>query len=317
MKCNLTKVVIIGAGAVGATTAFSLVVKGVAAEVALIDINAQKAQGEIWDIQHSMDFQSRNVRVTAGEYADCADADIVVITASAPMNGERSRLELLAKTEGIMRRIVPQVMQSGFDGVFIVVSNPVDIMTYLVRELSGFPKNRVIGTGTVLETARLKQAIGQIMDMDLRGIDAYVMGEHGDSMMVPWSHVRAGGKPFVEILADNPARYAGVRLTQLVERVKSAGNDVMQAKGNTQYGIAGAVTGIVSAILRDENKIFAVSALLEGEYGVFGVYCGVPALINRNGVAEIGEFNLTAEERGQFERSAAVLREHIGLLGRG
>ena len=200
MKSNVTKVVIVGAGAVGATVAFSLVVKGVAAEVTLIDINRQKAQGEIWDMQHSMDFQTRNVRVTLGDYASCKDADIVVITASAPFSGETSRLDMLHKSANIMRAIIPPIMQSGFDGIFIVVSNPVDIMTYLVRELSGFPKGRVIGTGTILETARLKQIIGQIMDMDLRSIDAYVMGEHGESMMVPWSHVRAGGKPFVEII---------------------------------------------------------------------------------------------------------------------
>ena len=306
---------IVGAGAVGTTTAFSLVVKGVAAEVSLIDINVQKAQGEIWDLQHSMDFQSRNVRVTLGSYADCGDADIVVITASLPMTGAKNRLELLEKTEAIMRSIVPPILASGFDGIFVIVSNPVDIMTYLVRELSGFPKNRVIGTGTILETARLKQILGQIMDMDLRSIDAYVMGEHGESMMIPWSHVRAGGKPFVEILADNPRRFENISLDAILEKIRSAGHDVMRAKGNTQYGIAGAVTGIVSAILRDENKIFPVSAYLDGEYGIRGVYCGVPAMINRNGIAEIGEFNLSDAELAQLRASAAVLREYTGRLG--
>ena len=316
MKSNVTKVVIVGAGAVGATTAFSLVVKGVAAEVAIIDINRAKAMGEVWDLQHSMDFQSRNVRVTTGEYADCQDADIVIITASMPVNGAKSRLDLMDKSAAIIRQIVPPIVQSGFDGIFIVVSNPVDIMTYLVKELSGFPKNRVIGTGTILETARLKQIIGQIMDMDLRSIDAYVMGEHGDSMMVPWSHIRAGGKPFTEILADNPDRYLDVQLNGIVEKIRIAGHEVMQAKGNTQYGIASAVTGLVTAILRDENKIYPVSAYLEGEYGIDGLYCGVPAMINRNGVAEIGEFNLTAQEQEQLAASAAVLRDYSSRLNR-
>lgn len=315
MKSNVTKVVIVGAGAVGATTAFSLVVKGVAAEVALIDVNRGKAQGEIWDMQHSMDFQSRNVRVSLGELDACADADIVVITASAPFGGETSRLQMLHKSEAIMRAIIPPIVQSGFDGIFVVVSNPVDVMTWLVRELSGFPKSRVIGTGTILETARLKQIIGQIMEMAPRSIDAYVMGEHGESMMVPWSHVRAGGKPFSEVLADNRSRFAGVELAQLVQRTKMAGNDVLMAKGNTQYGIASAVTGIVTAILRDENKIYPVSAFLEGEYGVSGVYMGVPAMLNRHGVAEIGEFNLSEEEQVQLRASAEVLRAHIARLG--
>ena len=314
MKSNVTKVVIIGAGAVGTTTAFSLVVKGVAAEVALIDLNRQKAQGEIWDMQHSMDFQSRNVRVTLGDYAACKDADIVVITASLPMTGETNRLELLTKSESIIRQIVPSVVNSGFDGIFIVVSNPVDIMTYLVREISGFPKNRVLGTGAILETARLKQIIGQVMDMDLRSIDAYVMGEHGESMMVPWSHIRAGGKPFKEIISDNPERYATVELDAIVDQIRSAGHQVMKAKGNTQFGIASAVTGLVTAILRDENKIYPVSAYLEGEYGIRGVYCGVPAMINRHGVAEIGEFNLTTEEMDLLQKSAGVLRDNISKL---
>lgn len=316
MKSNVTRVVIIGAGAVGATTAFSLVVKGVAAEVVLIDVNRDKAQGEIWDMQHSMDFQSRNVRVLLGDYSDCRDADIVVITASAPFGGEKNRLELLAKSESIMKKIVPAVVESGFDGIFIVVSNPVDIMSYLVRKLSGFPKSRVIGTGTVLETARLKQIIGQIMDMDLRSIDAYVMGEHGDSMMVPWSHVRAGGKPFTEIVADNSERFANVNLDEIVERTKTAGSDVFRVKGNTQYGIASAVTGIVTAILRDENKIFPVSAYLDGEYGVNGIYCGVPALLNRHGMTEIGVFHLTEEELALFHRSAEILRENVERLSK-
>ena len=315
MKSNVTKVVIVGAGAVGATTAFSLVVKGVAAEVALIDINRQKAQGEIWDMQHSMDFQSRNVRVSLGDYATCADADIVVITASAPFSGEQNRLDMLHKSAAIMQSIIPPIMQSGFDGILIVVSNPVDIMSHMVQQLSGLPKARVIGTGTILETARLKQIIGGIMDMDLRSIDAYVMGEHGESMMVPWSHVRAGGKPFIEIIMDDPARFADVNLDSIVEQTKMAGHEVLHAKGNTQYGIASAVTGIVTAILRDENKIYPLSACLEGEYGISGLYCGVPAMINRHGLVEIGEFNLTEMELAQFHHSAELLRSHIARLG--
>lgn len=314
MKSNVTKVVIIGAGAVGATVAFSLVVRGVAAEVVLIDINQQKAQGEIWDLQHSMDFQSRNVRVALGDYQACADADIVIITASAPFTGARDRLELLHQSAGIIRAIIPPILQSGFDGIFIVVSNPVDIMTHLVQQLSGFPTARVIGTGTILETARLKQLIGQIMDMDLRSIDAYVMGEHGESMMVPWSHVRAGGKPFIEIISDDPNRFADVDLLALVEKTRVAGHEVLKAKGNTQYGIASAVTGIVTAILRDENKIYALSACLQGQYGLSGLYCGVPAMINRHGIVEVGEFNLTKEELALFQQSAQVLQGHIQRL---
>ena len=166
MQTHITKVAIIGSGAVGSTVAFSLVVKGVAATVALVDINRQKAMGEAMDLRHSMDFQRRNVRVTSGGYDECRDADIVVITAAAPYNGETDRLAMQDKTAAIMKKAVPEIMESGFDGIIVVVSNPVDIISFQVMKLSGLPKSRVIGTGTILETARLKQEIGQIMDMD-------------------------------------------------------------------------------------------------------------------------------------------------------
>jgi len=308
---NVTKVVIVGAGAVGSTVAYSLVVKGIAAEVVLVDRNMQKARGEALDMQHSMDFQNRNVRIYAGDYSDCHDADIVVITAAAPLNGETDRLAMQEKSEAIVASVVPQVMESGFDGIFLVVSNPVDVMAYLVYRLSGLPKERVIGTGTVLETARLKHAIGEIMNMDPRSVDAYVMGEHGDTMMVPWSHVRAGGKSFAEILNDSPQRFPGISLEQIVEQTRLAGREVLTAKGNTQYGIASAVTGIVKAVLHDENKMLPVSVFLDGEYGERDVYCGVPAILNRSGVKEIGEFHLREEEKEQLGRSADTLRQAI------
>lgn len=314
MRAHITKVGIIGAGAVGASVAFSLVVKGVAAEIVLVDINRQKAMGEALDLRHCMDFQRRNVRVSCGGYEECRDADIVVITAAAPYNGETDRLAMQDKTASIMKTAVPAIMDSGFDGIFVVVSNPVDIISYQVMKLSALPKSRVIGSGTILETARLKQEIGEIMDMDPRSVDAYVMGEHGDSMMIPWSHVRAGGKKFEEILEDHPRRFRNISLDELSRRTREAGGTVLKAKGNTQYGIAGAVTGIVTAILQDENKLYPVSAFLEGEYGLNGLYCGVPAILNRRGIREIGEFHLTEREQRQLRASADIIRGAMSRL---
>ncbi|MDO5422170.1 MAG: L-lactate dehydrogenase [Eubacteriales bacterium] len=315
MKISKSKVAIIGSGAVGATTAYSLVVQGVAAEVVLVDLNQEKAGGEALDMQHSMEFQRRNVRVGAGGYEECADADIVVITAAAPLNGETDRRAMLDKSASIMRSIVPQVMASGFDGIFLVVSNPVDVMAWLVWKLSGLPASRVIGTGTILETARLKHLIAKAMLIDPRSVDAYVMGEHGDAMMIPWSHVRAGGKSFQIIAKEKGGRLNEIDLEHMVEEVRKSGGYVLKAKGNTQYGIASAVTAIVKAILYDENQIYAVSAYLDGEYGESGIYCGVPAILNRNGVEDIGEFYLTGEEQAQFSGSARVIRENIRRLG--
>lgn len=314
MKTSNSKVVIVGAGAVGATTAYSLVVRGVATEIVLIDLNEKKVQGEVLDLQHSIEFQTRNVRVRAGSYKDCRDADIVVLTAAAPMNGETDRLKMQDKSEIILKAIVPQIMKNGFEGIFLVVSNPVDVMTYLVWKLSGLPHSQVLGTGVVLETARLKNLIGQILEMDPRSVDACVMGEHGDSMMVPWSHVRAGGKEFCNILLDGREKFSEVDLDELVEQTRKAGIHVLQNKGNTQYGIASAVAHIVTAILHNENKLIPVSTYLDGEYGVKDIYCGVPAIINRYGVKEVGNFHLTEEELVKFVRSTEKIKGCIKSL---
>ena len=315
MQTHITKVAIIGAGAVGATVAFSLVVKGVAAEIALVDLKKEKAMGEMLALAHSMDFQRRNVRVSYGGYEACRDADIVIITAAAPYSGETDRMQMLDRTAKIMYSIVPAVMESGFDGIFIVVSNPVDVISYLVKELSGLPKSRVIGTGTILESARLKQEIGQILNMDPRSVDAYVMGEHGNSMMIPWSHVRAGGKPFLDVMADNPQTFQNISLDDLTEKTKRAGNVVLAAKGNTQYGIAGAVTGIVTSILQNDNKLYPISVYLEGEYGLKDLYCGVPATLGREGILDIGEYHLLPEEMERLHYSAEQIRKGIDRLG--
>ncbi len=314
MKTSVSRVVIVGAGAVGSMTAYNLLVSGAATEIILIDLNVEKVQGEVMDMQHSIEFQRRNVKVRAGSYEDCKEADIVVLTAAAPMKGETDRIKMQEGSEQILSGIVPQVMQSGFDGIFIVVSNPVDIMTYLVWKLSGLPYSQVIGTGTVLETARLKNLIGQILDMDPRSVDGCVMGEHGESMMVPWSHVRAGGKEFCDILLDSRERFLEVDLEELVVKTRMAGIEVLGRKGNTQYGIASAVVHIVTAILNNENKLIPVSTYLNGEYGVKDVYCGVPAILNMNGVKEVGNLHLTEEEQVKFVRSTEKIKSCIKKL---
>lgn len=311
MKLSGSKVVIIGAGMVGSATAFCLTVQGVSAQVVLVDANHEKALGEAMDLQHSIEYQNRNVRVSAGDYSDCSDADVVVITASIPMAGIKTRTEMLHKNIGIMDAVVDGIMGSGFNGHIIVVSNPVDVLSHYVYKRSGLPKQQVIGTGTALETARLKQLIGHIMRIDPRSVQAYSMGEHGDSQMVPWSHVRIAGKAFIEVMEDNPERFAHIDLDGLVDQTTHAGTEVLKRKGSTQYGIASATTAIISSILRDENSIMTVSTLLEGEYGEYDVFCGVPAIIGKEGVIEIGEFRLTEEELKKFHDSAEIIRNNI------
>ncbi|ROR26367.1 L-lactate dehydrogenase [Mobilisporobacter senegalensis] len=314
MRISRNKVAIIGAGVVGTTIAYSLVLQEVCAEITLIDINEVKASGEAMDLQHGIEYCGRNTKITAGNYMDCKDAEIVVITASAPYSGELDRLQMMDKTANIIKSIVPNIMESGFDGIIVVVSNPVDIISYLVHHLSGLPKSQVIGTGTALETARLKQHIGEILNIDPRNVEAFVFGEHGDSLTVPWSHVRVSGKNLMEIIRDNP-EYSDLDLKKIEESTRKAGFDVLGKKGNTQYGIASVATGIISAILRDEYKAIPVSTYLDGEYGVKDVFCGVPAILNRYGVVDIVELHLTEEETERFDNSVNVIKENIEKLG--
>ncbi len=311
-----TKVAIIGAGAVGTATANCILTNGVASEIVLIDINKDKAMGEVLDMQHSTVFLNSSIKLKAGEYSDCSDCDIVILTASGKFNGVLDRMLLRDTTANILRKIVPAVVDSGFKGIFIVVSNPVDVMTQLVRDLSGFDSSRVIGTGTILETARFKFTLGQYMSVNLNSIDAYILGEHGDSLVIPWSHINVGGKNVLEIIADNKEKYTDFSKAKFYDVVKNAGHEVMKAKGNTQFGIASSVCALVTAILQDECKSYPVSAYLEGQYGIDGVYCGVAAIIGREGILDVGVYNLDDKELELFKNSAKVIKENYDSLNK-
>jgi len=314
MIINKSKVVIVGAGAVGSSTAFSLVTQGVCDDVVLTDINQEKAVGEAMDLQHCIEYLNRNVKVRAGTYEDCGDADIVVITASAPYIQGQNRLDMLGTSKKIVKSIVDPIMKTGFDGVFVVISNPVDIMSYYIYKLSGLQKNQVVGTGTALDTSRLKCLIANKIDVDPRSVHCTVMGEHGDSQMVPWSRVTVGSKDFYNIIADNSERLPGADLKQMVHETAEAGWEILRRKGNTNYGIATTAAGIIKAILHDESKIIPVSTLLCGEYGENDVFAGVPSVLNRTGVKEVVEVRMTDEELLQFKKSVAVIREFSSKL---
>ena len=314
MFVNKSKVVIIGAGAVGSATAFSLVTQGVCDEVVLTDLNHEKAVGEAMDLQHCIEYLNRNVTVSAGTYEDCGNADIIVVTASAPYIKGQNRLDMLGASEKIVKSIVEPIMKSGFDGHFVVISNPVDVISHYIYKLSGLPKNQIIGTGTALDTARLKCLIAKKIGVDPRSVHCTVMGEHGDSQMVPWSRVTVGGKDFFNIIADNKDRLECANLDEMVYETAEAGWEIMHRKGNTNYGIATTAVGIIKAIMYNENKIIPVSTLLCGEYGENDVFAGVPAVLNRNGVKEVVEVRMTPEELERFKKSVAVIREFSNKL---
>ena len=308
------KVAIVGTGLVGSSTAFSLITQGVCDEVLLIDINKEKALGEVMDLNHCIEYLNRNTKIKVGSYEECGDVDIVVITAGAPPKPGQTRLDTLDLSAKIAESIVTPIMQSGFKGHFIIVSNPVDIIAYHVYKLSGLPKSNVIGSGTSVDSARLKNFIGDIFNVDPRSVQAYSMGEHGDSQMVPWSHVYIGGKPFNKVVEDNKDRYWEVDLDNLVLDTARAGWEVYNRKGTTYYAIASATVGIIKAIINDENKIIPVSTLLEGEYGEYDVFSGVPVVLNGEGVKEVVEINMTDDELIKFKESNKLIREYINKL---
>lgn len=312
MNTDSRKVVLIGTGMVGMSFAYALVNQGGACnELVLIDVNKNKAEGEAMDLNHGLAFAKTNMKIYAGEYKDCHDADIVVIAAGVAQKEGETRLDLLQRNTEVFRSIVTPVVKSGFDGIFLVATNPVDIMTRVTYELSRFGASRVIGTGTSLDTARLRYLLGDYFTVDPRNIHAYVIGEHGDSEFVPLSQVMLATKPVSTILEDDRNAYCVDDMKQIEEQVRTAAYKIIEAKRATYYGIGMAIARIVNAILGDENSVLTVSAKMCGEYGQRDVFIGVPSIIGRNGVKEIVELNLTDEEKAKFDHSASVLKEYF------
>lgn len=304
-----SKVAIVGCGNVGSTTAYSLINQGLCEEIVLIDVNKEKAYAEALDMQHSMFFMNRNILVKAGDYADCQDANIVVITASAPMPKEsHNRLEMLAPSMRIISDIVNSVMASGFNGIFVVVSNPVDVMSYMVWKLSGLPARQVIGSGTALDTARLCCNLATLYDLDCKSVEAFVLGEHGDTEFMSYSTATIGGKYLSDVMADNENRTKDATKESLLQKTREAGWEIFNRKGNTCYGIAASTSAIVKSILFNENRILPVSVCLQGQYGLDGMYLSVPTILNASGAKEIVEIRLTDEEKQDLSASAEVIR---------
>lgn len=310
MNTDKRKVVLIGTGMVGMSFAYSLVNQGgICNELVLIDLNKKRAEGEAMDLNHGLAFAKSNMRIYCGEYADCKDADIVVIAAGVAQKEGETRLDLLKRNTEVFRSIITPVVKSGFDGIFLVATNPVDIMTRVTFELSRFGASKVIGTGTSLDSARLRYLLGDYFTVDPKNIHAYVIGEHGDSEFVPLSQVMLATKRVTGILDDKSNMYNYEDMQKIEEEVRTAAYKIIEAKNATYYGIGIALTRIVKAILGDENSVLTVSAKLSGEYGTKKVFIGVPCIIGRNGVKEIIELELTDEEREKFHASASLLDE--------
>ena len=315
MKDEKQKVVLIGTGFVGMSFAYALLNQNICNELVLIDINEKKAHGEAMDLNHGLAFSGANMRIYSGKYDDCFDADIVVICAGVSQKPGETRPDLLARNSAVFKSIIEPVVASGFSGIFLIATNPVDVMTHVVKTLSGFPEHRVIGSGTTLDTARLRFLLGEYFSIDPKNVHAYVIGEHGDSEFVPWSQALIGTKPVTDIVSKYGDRFKQNEMDEISEKVKNAAYEIIEAKTSTYYGIGMSLVRIVKAILKDENSILTVSAYLNGEYGEHDVYAGLPVVVGRQGVRGHLNLNLTDEELSKLHNSCELLRQYYKETG--
>jgi len=307
------KVVVVGAGAVGSSFAYALAQKGLADEICLLDANHDLAAGQVLDLAHGLPFYPP-VQISVGTKRDYADASVIVITAGAKQNPGESRLNLLQRNASIVEAIVDDILSENSQGIIIVTTNPVDILTYVALKRSGWTKNRVVGSGTVLDSARFRYLISQYCNVDVGNVHAYILGEHGDSEFAAWSMTHVGG-----IAVDAYAsKYAnGDWLTErerIAREVKESAYHIINYKGATYYAIGMALVRIVGAILQDQSSVLTVSTMLDGEYGIHEVCLGVPSVVNQNGVVKIVEAPLNAKEQQALEKSAAILQEALKNL---
>ena len=302
------KVVLVGTGFVGMSMAYSMINRGGVNELILIDIDKDKTIGEEMDLSHGLPFAPQKMVIKAGDYDECKDAQVVVITAGVAQKPGQTRLELAEINAKIMKQITESIMASGFNGIIVVASNPVDIMTYVVSKVSGLPKNKVLGSGTVLDTARLRYLIADYLKISSKNVHAYIMGEHGDSSFVPWDHAYVGCKKIKDIMKDNHKPITA--LEDIHKGVVNAAYEIINKKKATYYGIGMGLNRIVRAILDNENSILTVSTYLkDGDYGQDDVYIGVPAIVNSNGVRELLYLPLNEKEQAKLDESSRILKQ--------
>ncbi|SFC57165.1 L-lactate dehydrogenase [Clostridium uliginosum] len=313
IKERKRKISIVGAGFVGSTTAFALMNSGVATEICIYDINMDKAMGEVMDLVHGTSF-IKPVNIYAGNINETKDSDIIIITAGAAQKEGETRLDLIEKNYNIFKGFIPEITKYSPDAILLVASNPVDILTYITYKLSGFPKERIIGTGTVLDTSRLKYVIGKYLSANNNNVHAYVLGEHGDSEVVSWSTGSIAGETFEEYSKKFGLEWDDEIKAVIEKDVKNSAYEIISRKKATYYAIALAINKIVESILRDENTILTVSSLMMGEYDIEDIYLAIPTILNRNGAERIIDPKISDSEINKLKSSAKLLKEHMEKL---
>ena len=312
-KVNDRKVAIIGCGFVGSSSAFALMQSGLFSEMVLIDADVNRAEGEALDISHGLPF-AKPMKIYAGSYEDIADAAIVIVTAGAGQKPGETRLDLVKKNVEIFKSIIPEIAKQDFKGILLIVANPVDILTYVAAKLSKLPQGRVFGSGTVLDSARLKYLLGEHLDVDNRSVHAFIIGEHGDSEMAAWSSANVSGIPLNDFCEMRGYFKHEESMKKILEEVKNSAYEIIEKKHATYYGIAMSVRRICEAIIRDEKSILPVSSIQKGEYGIENVALSIPAIVGREGVEKVVPIKLSDTEKEELIKSANTLKNVLDTV---
>ena len=315
MRIQTRKIAIIGAGHVGSHAGYSLLSQGLADELVYIDVDERKAAAQAMDLSDATKYLPTRARVYAGGYGDIADAQLLIVAAGPlpDMSKGQTRMDTLRQTIAIMKEVVASIRTSGFAGIILDISNPADVITHYLQHELDWPPRRILSTSTTLDSARLCRALSEATGVDRRSIQAYALGEHGESQMVEWSAVKIGGKPLAQLRAERPDTYGKLDLEAIAADGRAGGWVVLGGKGSTEFGIAASIAEVVRAIVHDEDRILPVSVLLDGEYGQHDVYASVPARLNADGVADIIELALTPEEQERFAASCRTMTESYQL----
>lgn len=315
MEIQERKIIIIGAGHVGSHAGYALISQGLADEIVYIDVDRKKAQAQALDLFDATVYLPKRTLVRAGDYTDAKDACLIIVAAGPlpDMSRGQTRMDTLRQTIEIMKDVTGGIRMSGFSGIILNISNPADVVTHYIQHVLNYPPHKILSTSTTLDSARLRRAISEAVGVDQKSVYAYALGEHGESQMVPWSTVTIAGKSLLKLMQEHPDTYGKLNLSQLADNGKAGGWVILGGKGSTEFGIGASIAEVVRAIFGNENRILPVSVLLDGEYGQHNVYASVPARLNRTGVAEIIQLDLTGEEQKLFDASCQTMSENFQL----
>jgi L-lactate dehydrogenase len=308
-----TRIAIVGTGNVGATFGYALVTSGLVSEIVLIDANRERAEGEAMDLNHAVPLH-QPCRIFAGDYADCTDAAVVVVTAGSAQKPGETRLDLTQRNTEIFKQIIPQISKYNRHGILLIATNPVDVLTYAAIKISGLPSIQVIGSGTILDSARFRYLLSQTFGVDPRSVHAYIIGEHGDSEVPAWSLANIAGMNLANFCAANNQGCDDPVMENILEKTRRAAYDIIQRKGATYYGIASSLLRIVETILRDQSTVLTVSSLIQNQYGISDVCLSLPTIIDHGGIDKVLNLDLDADELAGLQHSASILKDMIRQL---